>query len=270
MDAGYLPVPPTLAPLVQSVWFARGTREAFASSAPIAPDGCVEIVFNLGAPFRGPSGDGLGALQPADLLVGQMTRPVTPSPTGSVDLLGLRFRPSRAGMLFRVPMRELQDRMTPLSSLLGGGDDWLDDLRRLTPAARLARVTERLAARIDTRATHRLRRVEHALQCLRQRSGCLGIDALARTVGVSRRHLEREFQDHVGVRPKTFARILRVQAALRALDADPRVSGADIAMRLGFSDQAHLIRECRAIAGVTPSRLSGTEASLATLMREDA
>ena len=46
-------------------------------------------------------------------------------------------------------------------------------------------------------------------------------------------------------------------------------SGADIAAHCGYTDQAHLIRECRELTGTTPSRLTTTETTLATLMRED-
>jgi AraC-like DNA-binding protein len=45
-------------------------------------------------------------------------------------------------------------------------------------------------------------------------------------------------------------------------------NGADIAARCGYSDQAHLIRECKALTGQTPARLMTSERSLAGLMRE--
>ena len=46
------------------------------------------------------------------------------------------------------------------------------------------------------------------------------------------------------------------------------MSGAEIAVVCGYSDQAHLIRECQQLAGQTPQRLKTTERSLAGLMRE--
>ena len=48
----------------------------------------------------------------------------------------------------------------------------------------------------------------------------------------------------------------------------PSISGAEIAAACGYSDQAHLIRECQQLAGQTPQRLKTTERSLAGLMRE--
>ena len=52
MDYGHYTVPPSLTPLVKAVWFARGDAGAGAFADPIVPDGCVEVVFNLGDPFE--------------------------------------------------------------------------------------------------------------------------------------------------------------------------------------------------------------------------
>jgi AraC-like DNA-binding protein len=86
--------------------------------------------------------------------------------------------------------------------------------------------------------------------------------------GVSRRHLERRFRDEVGLGAKHIARIARVHHALRVMKTHTSFSGADIAAHCGYTDQAHLIRECRELTGTTPTRLTMTETTLATLMRD--
>ena len=48
------------------------------------------------------------------------------------------------------------------------------------------------------------------------------------------------------------------------------MSGAEIAAECGYSDQAHLIRECQQLTGQTPQRLKTTKRSLAGLMRDPA
>jgi AraC-like DNA-binding protein len=76
---------------------------------------------------------------------------------------------------------------------------------------------------------------------------------VARSLGVSERHLRRVFRDAVGVSPKSFARLARFH---RALDAARRGSSwARVAATTGYCDQAHLIDDFRAIAGATPARL---------------
>ena len=150
MEFGFYPTPPPLAAAVKAVWFARGTQAEFAVPEPIVPDGCVELVINLADRFL--QVDAGGSLQPRDLLVGQMTRPTIASPTGDVDLIGVRFWPGRGGAALRLPMFELQDQLISASSVISGFDVLVDHLRSV-PAASTHHAVDRSAG-----ATHRKRR----------------------------------------------------------------------------------------------------------------
>jgi AraC-like DNA-binding protein len=83
------------------------------------------------------------------------------------------------------------------------------------------------------------------------------VGAVALDLGVSERHLRRVFRETVGVSPKAFARLVRFRHALRAARSDGRASWASIATLAGYYDQAHLIAEFRAIAGMTPRAFLG-------------
>src|SRR5688572_1032060 len=135
--------PASLADSVKAIWCARGTKQEFDAPEPIIPDGCVEIVFNLGDRFINAE---TGQLQPRDLLAGQMTRPVVALPTGSVDLIGVRFKTGRAGAALRSPMHELQDQLIAASDVLAGCDRMVDDLREIDAADRVDRLSVELAA----------------------------------------------------------------------------------------------------------------------------
>ena len=81
------------------------------------------------------------------------------------------------------------------------------------------------------------------------------VSSVAGDLGVSERHLRRVFRETVGMSPKGFARLARFRHALRIVREDSRLSWAAIAAAAGYYDQAHLIEEFRAIAGVTPRML---------------
>jgi AraC-like DNA-binding protein len=83
------------------------------------------------------------------------------------------------------------------------------------------------------------------------------VHAVAVDLGVSERHLRRVFRETVGVGPKTFAKVTRFRRAVRAASAGNHASWATIAAAAGYYDQAHLISEFHAIAGVTPRALLG-------------
>ena len=256
--------PAELADSVKVIWCARGNKQDFDAPEPIVPDGCVEIVFNLGDRFINAD---TGEQQPRDLLAGQMTRPVVAVPTGEVDLIGIRFRTGRAGAALRVPMWELQDQLIAASSVVPVLERLVDDLGNVRSTDRLTHLASVLANRFHAIDADSMNAVDEALSMIDATGGTVAIETLAKRVGITRRHLERKFRDQVGLGAKHIARIARMHSVLELLQTQPLMSGAEIAVACGYSDQAHLIRECQQLAGQTPQRLKTTERSLAGLMR---
>jgi transcriptional regulator GlxA family with amidase domain len=98
--------------------------------------------------------------------------------------------------------------------------------------------------------------VDRALQLIEASRGQVRVDELAADVGVSCRHLTRHFQRAVGLSPKEFGRVTRFLRALQLLGQDRPHSIADVALKCGFFDQAHLNHEFRELAGMSPGELS--------------
>jgi transcriptional regulator GlxA family with amidase domain len=88
------------------------------------------------------------------------------------------------------------------------------------------------------------------------------VDALARELGLSRQHLGRVFQQRVGVSPKTFAGVARLQ---RAVDLLGRAEGpglAEAALALGYYDQAHMCRDFRELCALSPREVRAARGSI--------
>jgi AraC-like DNA-binding protein len=173
----------------------------------------------------------------------------------------LDLTPLGARAFFGLPMSELAGRALPLADLLtGDARDFCARLAELpTWDAKLdaveALVEKRLAAaRLDARP------VAWALRQIEARGGAVDVGALARELGWSHKHLIARFRDQVGLPPKRVARVVRFDRLLQRLRRGTDTPWADLALELGFSDQAHLAREVRAFTGRTPT---GTRAALA-------
>jgi transcriptional regulator GlxA family with amidase domain len=91
-----------------------------------------------------------------------------------------------------------------------------------------------------------------AIDAVLKARGQVRMADLARQLGWTTRRLERAFLQHTGIRPKLFARIVRLNAVLARLDATQREAAVDLALEAGYFDQAHLLRDFRALAGRTP------------------
>ncbi|NQY35884.1 MAG: AraC family transcriptional regulator [Alteromonadaceae bacterium] len=65
---------------------------------------------------------------------------------------------------------------------------------------------------------------------------------------------ERQFQKWIGITPKHYQRIIRVTNTRNSLKRNPDVDLVDLALNKGFTDQAHMTREFKQIAQITPKK----------------
>lgn len=90
------------------------------------------------------------------------------------------------------------------------------------------------------------------------RLGTMQVAQLSEPLALAPRSLQRRFRDRYGMAPKTFIRLARLHDALRRvqpLHGRQRPNWAHLAQQCGFADQAHLLREFKALAGHTPVAL---------------
>ena len=196
-----------------------------------------------------------------NIVVGQMTRPVLISPTGSVQLLGIRFHPGGTFPFFPMSMQELTNHVVALESL--NRELERDLIACLEPAA--STLLKIIA--VEKLLTERVRDCKHEswlpelATTIVHRGGKVSMNGLATVAGVSGRQMERRFLRDVGIGPKLLCRILRFQQVFRALRQD-ELSWADVATDCGYYDQAHLIRDFQQFAGQTPASLLENSSAL--------
>lgn len=175
---------------------------------------------------------------------------------GSQRGMEVGLTPVGAQRLLGLSMREVTGRVVPIGDALGvlafdlrgrllDADDWPT---RLT-------ITERFLIDRLTSAPPPPAVLERALARLHETAGDIEIGALTDELGCSRRYLIAKFNDHVGVPPKVFARILRFQRACTMSELQP-MSWSEIAQLSGYYDHAHLIRDFQKFAGRSPVSFS--------------
>lgn len=244
-----LAAPAELRGLVHRLWVLRGRPPAGGPFQRAMPDGRAELIFNFGDLFECLDG-GSARAQPLSLLVGPSRRALAIRPTGRVDLIGVRFRPEALAAWLRIHAGELADAQLGLSDIRAPLErtlwERLADLGGRERLEVLARHLARSATRVPT--DRRLSAaVDMVLADARARP-----DGVAGAVGMSRRQLGRLFRERIGLGPGSVGRLGRFQRALRALDSYPHLSLATAAAGAGYFDQAHMNRDFRLFAGVTP------------------
>jgi AraC-like DNA-binding protein len=93
--------------------------------------------------------------------------------------------------------------------------------------------------------------IDKMLSKIIERGGLINIDEVASQACVSVRHLERLFQQRIGLPPKFFARLVRFTKAWIYKEDHPKENWISIAYHCGYFDQMHLIHDFKEFAGVS-------------------
>jgi AraC-like DNA-binding protein len=235
-----LPVPTGLEDRVACLWVRP---PAAARSVLVIPDGCVDLIWRTHGEL---------------VVAGPDRGPVQRDQPAGVAHVGIRLRPGVAGATLGADASSIADQ------LVDAHDLWGRTARRLVD--RLQRADD-VGAQLGVLSTVIAERCERgridtdvAAVAAGLAAGRSRLSDTVRATGVSERQMRRRFHAQVGYGPKTLERIMRLQ---RFLDAVRRAAGAPraepglavLAAEIGYADQAHLIRDCRALTGRTPTDL---------------
>jgi AraC-like DNA-binding protein len=163
--------------------------------------------------------------------------------------------PLGARRLLGFPLVEVGDRLIDPCDLIGAVPrDMAERLQEMNSSAgRLAILEQEVTRRLALSRDGPPRDLTWALRRLEATSGRIGVNALAKELGCSRKHLTVRFRREFGVSPKLFARVARFGRAVESLRRDRVASLAELAGDCGYADQAHLTRDFCEFAGSPPT-----------------
>jgi AraC-like DNA-binding protein len=246
--------PAVLRPFVESVWLHRSPDELPPGPAAmhrVLPDPSLSLAFYC---RRGPGG--------------------IPSDPRLV-VIGPKTRPHIFAFVPRQEIAAVRVKLEWVAPLLGLVPCEHGDAEHDVPDAGPALARTLFQRLVDTRDGHqalscladlvawragRLPRegpamAAHALDLVRASLGRVTVEQVAGRMGVALRSLRRGVQRDAGISLKEYARITRLLRAVTVADGSDRPSWAAIAADSGFCDQSHLVRECRALAGLAPGQV---------------
>ena len=214
----------------------EGTPTLQGSAELVLPDACMDIVWTGGRL----------------VVAGPDTRAHSVEMRAGEVAAGLRLAPGTAPALLGVVAHELRDQRVPL-----------DQVWSARASRGVAEAVERAAPRGPGAVAVAIERAVLGLSPRQQ--GVSGqkmlamsargaeVGEIARETGWSERQLRRHSHELFGYGLATLRRVLRLQAAVRISGTE--TSLAAVAGAAGYSDQAHLARDVRALTGTTPTAL---------------
>lgn len=247
---------PAVRELVLSPWRMSYDGATQALPGVIAPDAHVEFVFQTGSPcFTLPAGAAPSRPSPAAMIYAQRHGTLTLVPTGANMIVAFRTMPAVASAILGRPLTECWDRPVALADLIGPEADRLLERVAEAPASAQTAVLESwLVSRLEMWSAEHERNLR-LQRTLLWRSGEESVSMLADAVGVTNRTLRRHFARHAGLSPKQLSMSGRILRACAHLGDRPDVPIAEIALEVGFGDQAAFTNAFRHYVGTTPARL---------------
>jgi len=169
---------------------------------------------------------------------------------------GMKIHPVVAYHLLRVPNKELINAQTALSNIIDTQDLLL---RRLEENGEidsyqhpgLARFFEKI---LPDKTTYLRDPIYHAVNLVIRKKGLVSVGQLADHCCMSKRSLNRQFLQKVGVSPKSYAKIWQVQYAMDLLRLTPGRSLVQIAHQSGYYDMSHFFRDFSEKLSQTPTQ----------------
>lgn len=242
-----------LAPFVRSMTYEAAERTT-AARERVLPDAYMSLWVNLNVDeFRLRGGDCQREVRrvPGAMLEGPRDRAAVVEIEGRRAHLWVAFALGVAPPLFRVPPKAVRNDWVDLEDLWGRGGSLVREqlLQVATPEEKLRLLERILLSRLQDgpRPDPAILRGVSALE-----RGA-SVSAVANEVGLLPRTFRRRFLDQVGLTPKRFARVRRLQRVVRAIKGLPTVDWSSVAVEHGYCDQAHLVDEFRDLVGLTPT-----------------
>lgn len=228
---------PDLDPFVEHYWIARWDVSE-PEVAEVVPQPSVQMVLQAGtSEVFGLSRERLGR-----------------SLVGRGRMLGTKFRSGAFRPFLRRAVSTLAGKRLPLAAVFGPGANALEDraLRHENDHAAIA-VVEDFLRSLEPRADANMVLAGHIVARLAGDQGITRVDQIATEFDVSARALQRLFSEYVGASPKRVILCYRLFEATDRVAREGEFDWADVALDLGFADQAHFIREFKKLVGRSPA-----------------
>lgn len=226
--------------------------DVVTSPLPARPDQFIE--FYLQNRYWVSHDDGAPSAAPPVVVVGpQSYRRTRLILSGNLHVFTIRFQPGGFNALFGIPMTTLVNEGVAIEDVIGEAATGLRDGVMLASDfdGRVRAAEHWLVRRLDVSSP--VDRIAHSAAALQRAGGQLSIRALARRAELSDRQFTRRFEQQVGLTPKLFARTVRLNAVLEAKVRLPFKTWTELVHQAGYADQAHFVRDCRALAGNAPA-----------------
>ncbi len=173
---------------------------------------------------------------------------------GRSHAFGIKFTPGGFYPFLGKPVSTLADTSIAVGEVFGRDAEALEGVILATEDenAMVAAANDFLLQRLPQSDMKATLAGELVAQILRERD-LLTVEDLAERSGMGVRSLQRLFSRYVGASPKWVIRRYRLHELLEQMHSGRQIDWAQLAVELGYFDQAHLIHDFKSMTGYAPT-----------------
>jgi AraC-like DNA-binding protein len=242
---------PALSPFVECYWSWQ-INPGDGALEDILPDAAPELIVHFAATPLMRDELGKWQQQHRDFIYCAAHRALRLSIQEAISLFAIRFRPWGVSRFSHESMANMLDRSVHPSELLHQlGDKLVTAIRAVSSDACRVEVANRMleqALQLPSRNETRFGLLLEAVN-----GGRCSSAEMARILAMSNRSFSRLWSELVGIQPRKFIQLMRFHNALSMINEGNEL--ATVAAECGYSDQPHMARQIKAIAGLPASSL---------------
>jgi len=243
-----------LSPYIEFFWtgeFNINSNELLKQR--VIPNGYIELIIHLSDShcelFNSASFDS----SPDYTLIGMYSQPYSVHFKDKVEVFGIRFKPEGFMQIFGIPAAEFYEGYVDIESLhLKDFRDFCRRLKELSTTENMITECHKYFFKKINGSKINLYYLNRAAEIIRKNDGLISIDELTRNVFIGKRQLEREFKQKLGLSPKKYMRLVRLNKVNRLIREGKRVDLSELSYICGFADQPHFIRDFKHFTGEAP------------------
>lgn len=226
----------------------------------IFSDGNTGMVFNNGEPlYRQECDIATPEALPQSFIYGQLDMFQNVISSGKIKLLIAVLHPYGASALLRIPAFELKNQIIDANTFpFLKSETVLDQMHDCGTLHDKVHAVENFLISALYKPILNNALATKAIQLIDEHHGGMQVVHLASMLNVHERQLQRIFEEHIGVTPKRYSGIARIQYFLKLLrNRSSETTLTDVLYASGFYDPAHLNRELKNLSGLTPGQYMG-------------
>jgi|GEM_PF-6294207 len=167
----------------------------------------------------------------------------------------IALKPGVLPKLLRAPMNELHNQLADLESFMPLETVLPERLSLASSPAQQVEIVEKwLLCKTRHIPVHR-----DITGCIvsdiMKHSGTVKIEDLCRDYGINKKYLERKFQEDIGVSPKQFSEIMKLNAVIDLLVSSQTKQWLNLSTAAGFTDYSHLHKHTKKFTRHSPQTL---------------